>query len=261
MKFSIATILTGIILSILSSCSTETKQQQIENNVVPKKSIKNSLNDIYNIKPESPFSFNVGSMFNATISKNDLINAKTIFDITPKEGAENIIEIRDIEIEHLSTEEKITQKGKSDSLNKAQIELLKTLNYADNFYIAAFSTHKTNERREKRCFVNYISVVPETEAEYKSGSKQLRKHIGEQIYADLSNVKKEKLKAGKIKFTIDQHGNLNDAILESSCGYKNIDEKMLKIIKNLPVSWNPAKNDNGTRVKQELYLSFGIWGC
>ena len=77
----------------------------------------------------------------------------------------------------------------------------------------------------------------------------------------IQDLDSRKLKAGKISFDIDQLGVTSSANLEHTCGYSDIDQRMLDIINSLPGKWNPAKDSEGNAISQTYIFSFGMVGC
>ena len=77
----------------------------------------------------------------------------------------------------------------------------------------------------------------------------------------IKNVKRNKLKPGKVRFIVTQNGAIENVRLESTSGYTAIDKKMLELIKLAPKEWSPARNSKGDKINQELVFSFGIIGC
>ena len=74
-------------------------------------------------------------------------------------------------------------------------------------------------------------------------------------------VKKDKLKPGKVRFTISEDGTISKAILVSTSGYPSIDKHMTKLITEAPGKWEAATDGNGNQVEEQLVFSFGIVGC
>ena len=115
--------------------------------------------------------------------------------------------------------------------------------------------------RQGTCIWYWPNGNPKKQAVYKSGHKALLDYLKENSKDETANVEKNQLKSGIIRFFISEDGQIKNAALESSSGYKAIDEKMIELITNLPENWTPATNASGNKIEQELIFSFGTLGC
>lgn len=208
------------------------------------------------------FMYDVGSRYWATISKQDLYNAKSVLDIVP-EVAEAwwTVKFETVKIAVLQGPFEISETGSEKTLNSAQKELLQSVDYGSNFYIKALDTEIHPETGEIEYYTYYISVIPEKEAKYEGGQDDLINYIRTSTSEHLSIVEDEKLKGGRMHFTVTKNGNISNTKLDSSCGYSEIDETMIELMNNLPGKWEPATNSNGEEIDQDLVFTFGMVGC
>ena len=114
---------------------------------------------------------------------------------------------------------------------------------------------------ENNYFSPHLTIVPEMQAVYVSGKNSLIEYLKENSKEETSFVLKDKLKAGKLYFTVTKEGKISNAKVRATSGYPSIDEKMIELITNSPGKWEPAKNSEGKKVDQVLVFSFGIIGC
>jgi len=214
-------------------------------------------------KYDQDFVYNVDSRFAATITKENLDRATSLRDLVPIRGTENVISFRDVKIGIDSNYEKIAVKGSDEELNTDQLVLLRSLNYSANYYIEAFVKRKNQSTGipEDQCFTYYVTVVPKNEASYKGGQKALIDYLSEGSREVVSNVKKDRLKSGKIYFRVTTNGTISSVRLESTSGYSKIDKTMMQLIIDMPGKWNPAVNAEGKKVGQEFVFSYGRMGC
>lgn len=98
-------------------------------------------------------------------------------------------------------------------------------------------------------------------AEYPGGTPVLVAYLKHESSALIENSSGNPLESGRVYFMVDASGNVSDAMIDSSCGYPKIDEKMLELINALPERFDPAQDGNGTTMVQELCFYYGMIGC
>jgi TonB family protein len=103
-----------------------------------------------------------------------------------------------------------------------------------------------------------VTIVPDTEAEYPGGFKQLTAYLTENIINKISDAS-EKLGAAAVKFTVTGEGHISDARMSNPSSDPQTDKLILDAIKRMPV-WKPAMNSKGAKVKEEFSIPFG-GGC
>ncbi|PHN08669.1 energy transducer TonB [Flavilitoribacter nigricans] len=238
--------------------------------------------------PTSPtdvdFLYEVDNRFQATITKEELENARSIIDILSpnhrNSGASKIVfstfqelprQQPIVESYHniaVSTfgglyQKQIRARGTDDHLNVDQIQLLRSLDYGSSFYISGHTLRKDKFRKElvKDTLIQYMSVVPQQAAVYSAGKPALLKYLKENSTATVAIARRDRLQPGKIGFTVTKDGKIGQVRLNYPSGYNAIDEKMLQLIRDMPGSWEPAINARGEKVEQELVFFFGLIGC
>lgn len=212
---------------------------------------------------EPQFYYDVDSRFIKTVTKSNLTQAETVFELFTENEIEGIESLRDVKIRIVTEGHGRYVKGKANTLNSAQKELFNSIDYSTNFCIEAFSKKRIPNSSVvvEYCFVYYITVIPEKEALYQNGQAALLHYLKENSKEEIADVTKDKLTSGKVRFTISKTGEITSTVLESTSGYDSIDDKMISLIKNLPGKWHPASNSIGENVDQELVFSFGTIGC
>ncbi len=209
------------------------------------------------------FLYDIDFRFQTRITKEDLQKATSIIDILPKKATHELISYNEVKVALLRGDSEILATGDTELLNAAQLELLKTADYSTNFYIKADCAKKHREPGylESYDLVYYMTVTPEKEAEYKDGYQAMLDYLKDNSSKEITIAEEGGLKSGKLFFTITQNGKISNVNLESTSGYKSIDQKMLNLIETLPGDWQPATNSKGEKVDQTLVFSFGIMGC
>jgi TonB family protein len=207
--------------------------------------------------------YEVGSQFRVTITKEALNNAISLRDLVPNEVTEGISSFRDVNIAIGSPYQNTAVKSSDERLNSDQIKLLKSLNYSTNFRIEAFSSSKNlfTGILEEKCFVYYVTVIPEKEASYKLGNEALLTYLRAKSSKVTANIEKDQMQSAKLRFKVTKNGTITNLKLKGTSGYSEVDRKMFELIMNMSGKWNPAETANGKKVAQELVFSFGSVGC
>lgn len=204
--------------------------------------------------------YDIDSRFKATISKEKLHQAKSIVDILPEKATQQIESCQLVEVEIYKGEK---QKGRSSELNEAQLKLLQSADYSTDICIKA--NYKTKNAHtgelESEYLSYYITVVPEKEAEFTSGQDALMDYLKENSKKETAIITKDKLKAGRVNFTVTKNGTVSNVQLTSTSGYPTVDTTLVELIQNMPQNWTPATNSKGEKVEQEFVFFFGMEGC
>ena len=66
--------------------------------------------------------------------------------------------------------------------------------------------------------------------------------------------------AVKIKFTVNELGEITEAKILDTSGDLKTDETLLDAVMSMP-KWIPAKKRTGVNVKQDFVLTVGTFGC
>ena len=209
------------------------------------------------------FFHSVDSRFNKKVTKSEMDEALSLFDLFTENEVIGIETFWDVHVIQLLNGEKIRERSSDENLTRAQMELLHSTDYSMNLCIEAFCNRTNPETGAvaKESFVYYISVIPEKQARYIPGHGAILDYLRKESGELTETAQDHLLEPGKIRFTVSAKGTINKIELESSCGYLEIDEKMLSLIASLPGEWIPAENSKGEKVEQTFVYSFGNMGC
>lgn len=223
------------------------------------KTIQKTNNRIF-----SDFIYDIGPRFEA-ITKEDLNKVTSFSDFIGKKHADRIISYKSLSIIILEGDEQTENRetGASEDFNKAQLKLLQSANNSTNILIWAdyIETNIDTKQIESNHWTPHLTVVPHKQTTYSLGNKVLKKHLKEETKSVRANVNPEKLQPAKLYFTVSKNGSIKNVKLDRTSKYTAVDNKMIELIKNLPGTWEPAKNIKGEKVDQELVVSFGLMGC
>lgn len=226
---------------------------------------ENYLEELLDTYSMPEFSIDVGPRFITRITKENLSEAKSLVDLVPKKATRGVETFWGTRIVFLTPNgEEITfEKGDGNKLNAAQIHLLESAEYSSSFCIEAYCKRKKPEtdKIETQCFVVYVSVIPEKEAEFDSGHESLIRYLRDNSQASMIEVPRDQLRPGKVNFTITKNGTVSNVNIGETSGFYTLDEKMVELITQLPGSWSPAKNASGEPVEQDLVFFFGGDDC
>ncbi len=209
--------------------------------------------------------FDLDSRFLLTVTKEQLRTARTIYDIVPGEPEHEIVSYSSVSIRTYVNEQEtdIAAVGTGPVLDPAQLALLRSLDYSSNFLIYAQFTEKdaTTGATRGNYASPHVTIVPEHQATNSLGKEALVAHVRNGTSALAYVVDAEKLRSGKVHFTVDRSGAVTGIRLSESSGYPLLDQRVLELLNTLPGTWQAATNAKGEAVEQEFVFSFGIVGC
>ena len=217
--------------------------------------------NLHNTNAYVDLGINIDSRFDATISKSDLHKASSIVDIVPKKADWENISFQSVLVSVLQGDDEIHESGELKELNQSQLGLLRSTEYSTDFYIKARGKeiHQSTGRIED--YVYYLTIIPEIEASYSKGNDQLINYLEENIKAHTSTIDQIELKSGRVRFTVNKSGSVENVLLDATSGYKKIDDLLMELIGDTPGEWIPASDLDGSKVDQELVLFYGRQGC
>ncbi|NND95352.1 MAG: hypothetical protein HKN45_10835 [Flavobacteriales bacterium] len=215
--------------------------------------------------PEEEFLLAIESRFIQTVTKKELLDQSSIEPFLGEDELRSIVSYNSVEITVFkeNNEKRPSAIGTSEKLNEKQLALIRSLDYSANIYIKADFHRKVEGSDEliSGYSTPHITIIPETQAEYIQGIGSLTSYLRDNSYRQTRMTNKSELDPGKIYFTVSKNGIISDVRLSSSCGYPLVDNKLVDLIRKSPGLWNPAMNEDGEAVDQELVLFFGNMGC
>jgi hypothetical protein len=217
------------------------------------------------VKPDFDIVYDVDSRFLMTVTKEELAIAKTYQDLFPQDKDLNIVSYSFVKIARFD-ESGINEKGitsESGGLNASQWEQLRSYYYSTNFVVTAYYKKKNESTGfvEESYSTPHFTIVPETEAYLMLGKESLVKYVKKNTEAYAHLLDKKTVQAGKVTFTVGINGNVSEAILTSTSGSAELDDRVRDLILNMPMTWNPATDAKGLNVEQDFVFFFGIMGC
>ena len=154
--------------------------------------------------------------------------------------------------------------GPTEEFTKEQLALVANADYSDHLrFSARFNSTRisTGEVEEYVLVSQTVCVVPDVQAAYKGGFNALVNHLREASKDKVKHVKRDKVGRYRVFFTVTKKGAISNVKMVESSNYNDVDEALLKIVKDMPRKWSPARNENGEKVDQEFVFTFGRAGC
>jgi TonB family protein len=181
----------------------------------------------------------------------------------PQGGYTSVVEYVSVEISTAYNGKTITVESSGDQLSAKQKSMLSVadagapVNIKIKFRYKNFVDENLEVDREIKTGYLTLSVVPETEAEYPGGFKQLTDYLTYSVFSKLSKESAaHKIGDAVVSFTVNEQGQVvNVRILRTSGDY-DTDRIVLDAVSKMP-AWKPAKNSKGINVKEEFNIPFG----
>lgn len=268
MKKSIIIICASIIVLSLTAFSIiNTSHAEKETEVSEKKELAVNLENKQTQPINLDFVHDVGPRF-WPIKKEDLLLATSIKDFISPEVYYSINHLKSVNVIIIENEQQTSRQeiGYTEALTPGQLKLFKEIDYDTQFNIRAEFTqiNKETGNVEDNYDSPHISVVPETQATYNNGKKELIDFLRKESLAFLAKEKAEikNIKPTKMRFTVTKDGKVKNVKLDKKSIYPNVDAMMIELIQNTPENWMPAENSKGKKVDQTLFITFGFsMGC
>jgi len=270
MKTSIIVVLTTLSLIAISAFAfTNQKDNKTEKacKIVSSPKQINSISPIYDLGKVkyANFSYDVGPRFYYNVTKEQIQNAKTLYDFLPRAETGQVIEYKSVQLILLKDDKQtdITANGANAELTAKQIAFIKNLDYSNNFLVRAHITRKLllDGEIENTTITPHLTVTPAKQTEYIPGKMAFLDYFKNNNKENTFYLDEKQLRPGKLYFTINTEGEVSNIYQDDGCGFEKIDKAMLELLKNLPGKWVPAENAAGQKVEQELVISYGLVGC
>lgn len=207
-------------------------------------------------------SYEIHGNYRYPVTNQQLIKAQTMTDINPGYPTSWITDYILTEIAATCKGEKLSVNGLTDTLHEAQRKLLSSADLGSDIIIDVHYRRSNAATGESQLnTLHYVAtVVPETEAQYPGGDKELMKYIKENAIDRIMVNEGKPMQNVLIHFNINAAGEPVDARLTRTSGDEKTDKMLLKVIAKMPV-WKPAVLANGMPVSQQFTFSIEAMGC
>ncbi|BDS15477.1 energy transducer TonB [Aureispira anguillae] len=153
--------------------------------------------------------------------------------------------------------------GENASLSPAQKNILKNadLNTDIRIEVQYKSENAATRMLETNKMDFTLTVVPEVEAVYSGGEKQLTEYLAANVIAKISDKIAKKDQQGIISFVVNKKGSVVETEVQETFGDSKLDQVLLDALYKMP-KWKPAQSSTGVNVEQKFELIVGNrMGC
>jgi hypothetical protein len=203
--------------------------------------------------------FDIHGKYSQPVKKETLMHAKTFTDFISGYPSSWITKYVSTGI--LTTNNGVVNKapGMNDQLTSAQINLLASADLNTDIVINVKHNFKNSATGipEPRNIEIILTLIPDVEAQYPGGNKELKKYIRENIISKIDKEVADSIQNVKIRFIVNERGEVENANVFESTGDKKTDILLRSLVNKIP-KWKPAADKNGNKVKQEFEIY--IWG-
>ena len=202
----------------------------------------------------------------AAVHREQLLGASTVKQIIPDCPAhwDQTIDIVYVYISGYKNGNELRASADGETLSDKQKEILKnsdlgTIVEVEIWFRWKDSTTALGDYGKIQKMNEYrLAVVPEIEAEYPGGKEEVSKYLEENILPKVQTLGEEKqITLVQGFFTIDENGKLSDLNFPGQAHASDCDRVLKDALKNMP-DWTPAKNANGSHIKQVFNFSFYV---
>jgi hypothetical protein len=184
----------------------------------------------------------------------------------PQENFNNIIDYVYVEIITVYNGEALTAIGSNEVLTMEQKDIISKSDLGTDINIKIKFRFKDQISENRKSVSDIkegkyvVTVVPETEALYPGGFKQITEYLTENILNNFSKkYASEKIQQAIVRFTVNEEGQIVDALIYKTSTDLKIDELLLEATKSM-TKWTPAENSKGNKVSQVFNIPLGGGG-
>lgn len=243
------------------TCQKETKKAACNKAPIFDEMMFNQENN----QTEIDLLYKVAPRFMATITKEDLHNARSILDVLPEKATKTAVSYSDVLVAILDKNyaDDVKEVGINAILNPAQVKLLQNADHSTNIRIETRCMRKDSFLGQLKAdnIIYYMTVVPSKEAQYGNEKDELINYLKEKSKDKTVIIEEKHLKPGQVSFTVTKEGTVENVELISTSGYPTVDQSLVEIVRDMPQKWTPATDSKGEKVDQELVFFFGLEGC
>ena len=197
----------------------------------------------------------------------NITDGPRLFSPYPEVNFENFIDYVSLEISATSEGKSFTSQSTGELLTTEQKNILNTADLGTDIHIKIKFTYKNpaNDNPDNAGKIKEgdytVTVVPDTEAEFPGGTKQISAYLNDNVLKEISGTNtSEKIQQAIVNFTVNEVGEIVDAKIFRTSTDPGIDKIILDATNKMP-RWRPAENPKGVKVKQVISIPFGGGGC
>jgi TonB family protein len=207
-------------------------------------------------------SYSVQGKYVHPVTKETLNKAESMKDIIPYYPSNWIAGYSKVEISASQGGQEMMAAGTNETLVTKQKSILNSVDFGTDIVINI--TYTTKNPLTGNIYtgeMNYsATVIPETEAEYTGGYPEMAQYLKENAIDKISEEASAKFQQAKVEFTVDEEGEIANALISQTSGDQETDELLLNVINQMP-KWKPAEDTKGRKVRQDFEFTVGNVGC
>lgn len=206
--------------------------------------------------------FEIRGTYSQTVTKDHLNKATKLDEIVSGYPTNWLTDYVSAEIQTKCNGKIKSAKSSNQILTADQKNLLKTsdLNSSLEIKVKYRTKNSATDAPTIRDMAFAVTIVPDIEAEYFGGQKEMNKYINEKVINKISENSLNENFRGKVSFSVNENGETVDAKIITKSGDSEIDKLLIETINNMP-KWKPAQNSNGIKVRQDFEFRVGVSGC
>ncbi len=246
--------LTATLLALTGIAQDSTYNFPVANyNPIKKESSDNNRQNLF---------FEVRGAYSQTVKKDHLNKVAKLDDIISGYPTNWLTDYVSAEIQTKCNGKIKSAKGPNQILTAEQKNILRNtdLNSALEIKVKYRTKNSATAEMAIREMVFGVTVVPDIEAEYNGGQKEMNKYLNEKVINKISKNSNIETFQGKVSFSVNESGETIDAKITTTSGDSEIDKLLIDTINNMP-KWKPAQNSNGKKVRQDFEFRVGVSGC
>lgn len=207
-------------------------------------------------------SFGVRGAYGQPVTKPILIKAAKLNDVCKGYPTNWLKELVSAEIISTTNGKKVKSSSSSEILTAEQKKILASADLgAEVLLTVKYKTkNSANDKTEIRTMSFAVTIVPDVEASFKGGESQMKNYFKDAVINKIPSSVQADIKKSKVKFTVNEIGEIINARVSESTGDQETDRMMLDAVYKMPL-WVPAHNSNGVKVKQDFEFYVLNEGC
>jgi TonB family protein len=197
----------------------------------------------------------------------NMTDSPPVYSVSPQVNFAKFIDYVSVEISATCNGNAFTTQSAGDVLTTKQKNILNTADLGTDILIKikfSYKNHANDNTDNAGKIIEgvyIVTVVPDTEAEYPGGTKQISAYLTDNVFNEITEKNSsEKISQAVVNFTVSEDGDIVDAKISRTSTDPEIDKIIIDATNKMP-RWKPAENPNGIKVKQVISIPFGGAGC
>ena len=206
--------------------------------------------------------YDVHGAYKQPVNKEKLEAANFLRDFIPGYPTNWISNYVSVEMSTTTNGRVMKAKSADDRISPEQKNILQMTDLGTEIVVNVRHTSRNSVTDAiEECTMHLsMTVIPETEAQFAGGYQKMSRYLKDNIIDKIEGSLPKEFEQGKVKFTVNEAGDIVNAKISRSSGNLRTDKLILEEIQKMP-RWKPAENSKGMKVKQEFEFRVGMDGC